>query len=126
MTNDLTQVRTDLKGLLEAADFFAFTIIPERATPPFAYVMPGLPYLSFEGATYGGGVIVRCNVGVVAKRGANESTAEALDLMVLQVLDAVDQQDGFVVSEVDLPGQVTINGQAHLAVSIEVQKEIHR
>lgn len=126
MTNELTQVREDLKALLTAAEFFAFTTVPERAVPPMAYVAPGFPYMSYDGASYGGGVIVRCNVVVIAKRGTNDVAAEALDDMVLRVIDAVDGSEDFLVSQVDIPGQISINGQLHLGVSIEVQREIQR
>lgn len=125
MSNALTQVRSDLAGVLTAAQMFAFVTVPESARPPLTFVGPGSPYVTYEGAVFGG-EIVRCSVVVVASTGTNDVAAEELDAMVLTVLDAIAETDAFLVGDVDQPGQLAINGQPHLAVSIEVQTEIHR
>lgn len=126
MTNALTDHRTLLRDILSDAGIdHAFVIVPERVTPPFAYVGPGLPYVTYEGATFGG-MIAHFAVGVVASKGTNEVAAEELDDLVLRVLDAVAADGRYQVNEVDNPGRITLNGQTYLACSIDIQTEIHR
>lgn len=128
MTNALTEVREKLATVLTDVGLHAFKTVPDRAVPPMVYVAPGSPYVSYEGAAFRG-EIVRCNVIPVASRGTNDGAAEELDDLVLKVLDALRQREGldeFLVNDVGLPGQVTLNGQQHLAVAIEVQTEIQR
>lgn len=123
MTNPLTSARTDLKQVLVDADVNAFSIPPAKASPPFAYVGPGLPYLTFEGATFGGR-IANLSVVVVAGKGTNEMAAEELDELILTTVDAIEATDDFRVLEVDNPGQLKLNGQDYLATSMTVQREI--
>lgn len=125
MSNYLTDVRKALKDLLTAAGFNAFVSPPAKATPPMVYVGPGSPYLAFEGASFGGGRIVRSTLVVVASRGTNEVAAEELDDLIVSVIDTVDAHDDFQVDTADLPGQIKLNGQSYLAVSIDVQTEVH-
>lgn len=120
-----SDVRTSLKDALVEAGFSAFTVIPERVTPPFVYVAPADPYITREGATFGG-EILHHYVGVVAGRGVNEKLADDLDDQLVRVLDAIDATDDHHVREVEQPGQITISGQQHLAVAIVVDTEIHR
>jgi hypothetical protein len=125
MTNTLTEVRVLLKAALETGGVDnVYVVAPAKAAPPMAYVGPGAPYITYEGATFGG-EIVRCDVVVVAGRGTNDKAAEDLDLLVLSVIDSIDPAM-FQVNDVGRPGRVNINGQEYLATSIEVQTEIHR
>jgi hypothetical protein len=133
VTNALTQVRIALKAALdeiwgEADGTPLVYLTVTDADAPLVYVAPGNPYLSRSGANYGAET-VRCNLVCVAEPGDNDVATEQLDAMVLAVIDAVDAMEDFWVDTddtVDLPGQVQINGQIHLAVSVEVQTEIRR
>lgn len=125
--NDLTTVRTSLEGELAAGltDVAVHVTVPDHASAPMVFVAPGSPYVTREGANFGG-EIVRLNVIPVAAAGSNDQAAEDLDGLVLRVLDALEPSETFVAGDVDLPGQVVINGQSHLACSIEVTTEIRR
>lgn len=126
MTNTLTEHRDILKSILEDGGIeSAYVIIPARATPPFVFVGPGIPYVTYDGASFGG-FIGHFDVGIVASRGSNETAAEELDDMILAVLDAIASDGRFQANDVDRPGSININGQTHLACSIDVQTEIHR
>lgn len=125
MSNDLTALRQRIVDDLKAQNFNAFTVMPETAAVPCVWVVPGDPYISREGATFGG-LIVRHQVNFAAAAGTNEATAEALDAMVLDVMDALDQIDGLVTGDVDRVGLAPINGQQNLAAGINVLTEIHR
>lgn len=125
MTNSLTDHRTILKDVLVAAGLHAFVIVPAKATPPMVFVGPGSPYITYEGAAFGG-IIAHFDVGIVASKGTNETAAADLDEMVLAVLDAIRDDGGFQANDVDRPGRINLNGQEHLACSIDVQTEIHR
>jgi hypothetical protein len=99
--------------------------VPAKVTPPFAFVGPGFPYVTYEGATFHA-FIAHFSVGVVAGRGTNEAAAEELDDLVLQVLDAVAADGGFQANDVERPGRISLNGQEYLACTIDIQTEIHR
>lgn len=126
MSNSLTDHREILKQILvDGGLAHAFVIVPPKATPPLVFVGPGSPYVTYEGANFGG-MIAHFDVGIVAGRGTNETAAEELDEMVLQVLDAIHEAGTFQANDVDRPGRINLNGQEHLACSIDVQTEIHR
>lgn len=128
--NALTIAREDLARLLKTADLFAFALAPETVTPPVCLVGPGFPYLSYEGARFGS-QILRLSVLIVVDPGTSDVTVNALDDLILRVVDAVDGQGPdedrtFHVESVGQPGQAPLNGQTYLGVVVEVQTEIHR
>lgn len=125
--NDLTATRTQLRDELAGVltDIEVHVTVPDHASAPMVFVSPGSPYTTVEGANFGGR-IVHMNVIPVASPGTNDQAAEDLDDLILQVLDALEPSEVFVAGDVDLPGQVSINGQSHLACSIEVTTEIRR
>lgn len=125
MSNDLTVLRERLVAQLTTAGFNAHQVMPERTAVPVVWVIPGDPYLSREGATFGG-LIVRHQVNFAAAAGTNEVAAEALDAMLLDVLDAVDALEDFDSGDVDRVGLAAINGQQYLAAGINVLTEIRR
>lgn len=125
MSNVLTGLRDELKATLVDAGFVAHTFKPAKAVPPFALIAPADPYITSDGATFGG-EIVRYQVVLVAASGVNEKQAVSLDELLLGALDALYDHPDLVVGPVDRPGQIDIGGQTYLAVPIDVQKEIHR
>lgn len=125
MSNVLTDLRVAVKSVLTAAEFRTFTTVPDKVTPPCAFVSPGEPYITRDGATFGG-EIVRHQVVIVAAAGVNDVKAESLDTLLLRALDALAADDRWDVGDVDRPGQITLGGQAFLATAIELVQEIHR
>jgi hypothetical protein len=125
VSNVLTDLRVAIKATLDAAGFRTFITVPSQVTPPCAFVSPADPYLTREGATFGG-EIVRHRVVVVTSAGINDTTAESLDALLLTALDALYASDDWDVDSVGSPGPIAINGSQYLAVPIELQQEIHR
>lgn len=113
--------RDELKTALETAGYFAFSAVPEVAEPPLVYVAPNDPYVSLEGATFGG-VIVHHQIIIVAAPGVNEERADELDDLVEGVMAVVLPLIGTL--EVGRPGQISLNGQPHIGVAIDVETEI--
>lgn len=116
----LSDLRADLRDKLTAANIVAFTIVPEKAVPPFVYAAPDDPYISYEGGvglTYGE-ALVRHRLGLIVPAGVNEVEADALDELVLKVL-AIDFTP-HVIEAVDEPGQIRLNGQTHLAAVVHL------
>ncbi len=116
----LSGLRADLRTKLTNAGFFAFTIIPEKVSPPFVAVAPDDPYIAYEagaGLSFGE-AFVRHRLVLVVEAGSNDVKADALDALILQVL-AIDFDPHQVVS-VDEPGSIPINGQTHLGTSVNL------
>lgn len=124
MTADLTGLRGQLKTALVAADFFAFSTLPEKAPPPLVYVAAGDPYVTPVGATFGG-LVVNHQLVLVASAGVNEARADELDEMIAGVIDVIEGLGEFGY-EVGRPGSITIEGQDYLGVAIELQTETRR
>lgn len=128
MSYDLAGLRTRIKDALTAADFFAFSTVPDNAMPPMVYVAPADPYVTPEGASLGG-VIVRHQLIAVASPGVNETRADELDDMVSRAIDVLDvlvEQGIAGTYEVGRPGGITLGGQPYLGVAIDIQTEIQR
>lgn len=125
MSNTLSDLRDAVKATLDAAGLRTFATVPDKVTPPCAFVSPGDPYLTRDGATFGG-EIVRHRVVVVTTAGVNDRTAQALDGLILQALDALYVSDDWDVESVGSPGSITLNGQSYLACAIELAQLIHR
>lgn len=119
------EVRTALKAVMDNAGFTAYTVLPERVTAPFVYVSPADPYITHEGASFGGEVLHHYVVLVVG-RGVNDELADELDAQLVTALDALAASGEHFVGDVEQPGTMNISGQSHLGVAITVATEIHR
>lgn len=119
--------RRQIRDVLTEAGINAYATAPERVTPPCAFVGPGDPYITRDGAGMGA-EIVRHAVTVVVAAGVNDQRADDLDEFIGTVLDALESlfDDGFDVGDVDQPGSVSINQQAHLGTVIAVSRETER
>lgn len=121
--------RRAIVAALEAGGIRAATTVPDKWTPPGAFVGPGDPYVTrqADGLSFGAEV-VRHLVTLVVARGTNDQRADELDEVILTALGLLDGliDQGFGVGDVQQPGQVSINGQRHFGVSIEVTAEINR
>ena len=125
MSNAFTDARNQVKTAVVAGIPNTFTVVPERATPPMAWVAPGDPYISYEGATFGG-EILRFEVVVVASGGVNETQADELDDLIASALDALAADDELFVVDVGQPGRIAIGTGKYLAAAIAVQIQIRR
>ena len=123
MSNQLADVRATLKAAMEAADLRTFTVVPERYVPPAVILEADDPYISFEGAVFGG-LIVHHRLIVIAGVGINEVTAADLDSRLLKVLDAVPADHA--IDDVGRPGRWDVNGQSHPAAVVSVLTEVIR
>lgn len=119
MSDSLADLRQGLADLLSAAGIPAVASVPEVIDPPLAFVAPDDPYVDFDGGTFGE-AIAHHQVVLVVAAGDNDVQIGDLDEMVLAVLGAYQsgQLGDHVVVDVQQPGQLSINGQAHLAVGI--------
>lgn len=118
MTNLLSTLRDELVEALDANGITAHTTVPEVWTPPGVFVGPDLPYLDFEGATFGG-VLVHHQLTVVGPAGVNDVQVETLDDLILQILAALPPGE-WSVESVDQPGRIVLNGQNYLAAAIHL------
>jgi hypothetical protein len=125
VSNAYTAVRERIKAALATAGLHAFEIVPENLTPPAVWVAPADPYITREGAVFGG-EIVHHEVVVVTGAGVNAVQADALGGLIIATVDALDTDPDLVVGDVGRPGQIAINGQKFLACAIAVDIEIHR
>lgn len=125
MTNAYAEAREQIRTALDAAGLHAFKTKPDHATPPLVFVGPGDPYITYEGATFGGDLLHHQLV-VVGDVGTNDFRADGLDDLIGRTLDVVDELEGFALQEVRQPGQIKVNGQDCLAVAVNVISEIRR
>lgn len=101
----------------------AYPELPEKAPPPFIVITPGDPWLDFEGAPFGW-CRVHLDATFITERGTNDVRAGELRRGAVAIAKKVDEDDDFAVTQIDQPGQVSINGQSHLGVSIRAVTEV--
>ena len=123
MSNALADARAALRDLLGGEAANVYVAVPNVVSPPCTFVAPGAPYLTHEGAAFGG-AIAHYSVVTIAGRGTNEASAEALDGQILGLIALIEGSDDFLLEDVQQPGQISISGQNYLAASIEVQTEV--
>jgi hypothetical protein len=117
----LQNKRVELRDALRAANFHAFSTKPEAVVPPVVFVTGAEPYVSLDGAAFGG-AIVHHQVTVVGSPGINEETADELDELVEGVLAAIGNRVGQF--EVGRPASISLSGQEHPAAAITTHTEI--
>lgn len=123
--SDFSARRDALATALRQAGIPAFATKPDKFSPPAAFVGPGDPYITREGANFGGEVLHH-EVVVVTRSGVNDKRADDLDQLITKALDALYALDDFDTGEVGRPGQINVSGQSHLAAAISVSCQIHR
>lgn len=138
MTNDITTARVGLSAFLrDRTQLAVYTTAPEEPEPddddqadagsayPLVYVLPGEPYLDFPEGTPFGCALMHCNVSVVSAAGTSDKEAEEVDDMIAAVLAALfDLDDDWAIGEVQQPGKVVLNNEAHLACPVELTRLI--
>lgn len=113
--------RVELRDALRTANFHAFSTKPETVVAPLVFVTMAEPYVSLDGATFGG-VVVHHQITVVGSPGINEETADELDSLIEGVLVVIAPLIG--TFEVGRPASIALNGQEHPAAAITTQTEI--
>jgi hypothetical protein len=125
VSNVFAEQRELIAGALSAAGVRAHTTVPARWTPPGAFVGPGDPYITREGANFGCEV-VRHRVTLVISAGTNETQADDLDNMIVKALDALYALEDFDTGDVRRPRKVAVNGQAYPGVFVDLLAEVNR
>ena len=125
MSNLIVEKRNALREALSAADLNIYVTKPSKGlTFPLAFIAPGDPYITTEGAAFGS-EIVNFDIVLVPKAGITEERANELDDLILQALDAVFAAD-FDTTRVERPGSITLNGSDYVAAVVTASTQIHR
>lgn len=125
MTNAIVDARAALKDALVAAGIKAYVTKPSKGlTFPLAFIAPGDPYITTEGANFGE-EFLNFDVVLVPRAGITEERANELDDLILDAFDAV-RDAGLGTVRVERPGSITLNGQEYVAAVITVTTELHR
>lgn len=115
----LTALRTEVADALNAASIKAIEYVGEQITPPAVVVLPAAPYM--VPSQHFGHFDVNISLLVVAGKGTSKASANALDSMIEQVIEALDDWD---LTEVSQPGQVNLNGSNFLGAVISIEQTI--
>ncbi len=120
----LAAMRKAVSGDLTANGLTSYPHPEEVVDLPCAFVGPGDPYLSGEGAGFGGW-LASLVVVVVAGPGDNQAQADQVDALILQALAALEST-GHDVATVDAPGRVALQGGSYLGAVLRlVPTEVH-
>lgn len=125
MSDSLTEAGAALAALLAGAveNVPAYAELPEKVLPPFVVVAPSDPWLDFEGAPFGY-CRVHLEATFIAGLGTNDVRAGELRSAAMAIAKKVDDDPAFAVLQINQPGQVSINSQTHLGVSISTITEV--
>lgn len=122
--NAVWAAQKGLADALTAAGLSTSPEVPEKATPPFRYVLLGS--VAFGPQT--GSWLVSMDVLCVARPGTNAVMAEAVTDMVVEVINAVPDFDGYELSSdtVEQPASFSVNGKSTLAAAVTVTARLSR
>jgi len=124
VVNTLSEVRAQVKELLEATGLRTYDYAKEKAVPPYAVVVPNDPYL-VPSETFGQ-YTIRFVVFVAGPRGTSNQQAEDTEEMVVKAINAFkDQTDVYVVQvSSPLPRELTQLNLTVFGSEIEIEAEI--
>lgn len=115
-----------LADLLNDAGLRTFAEVPEKATPPFRYVIAAEPWAS-PGQTFGEWSL---NLRVICKaaRGTNVVMAQEAADLARDVAVAIEDAGAglFVAEAIEGPAEMNQNGQTVLGVSVAVSTRLSR
>lgn len=118
----LTELRESLASVIaEATGIQAVANLPERPVPPIALVSGASPYVTFDASATWGELVVQLRVDLVMSVGANSVEADRLDEVIQDALSGAIAA-GWLVNEVSAPYQLSANGAAYLAVTMNCAK----
>lgn len=118
----IATARAELVAALEAIDAKVTDHVPERLNPPAAMVVHGSPLLE-SGATFGSH-LVRFEVWLVSKLGANARMTDDLDALIESALTALVADD-WGIESVAQPFTYAVNNASFLASTITVTTSIN-
>lgn len=120
MVNVLTTLREDISDALTEAGIKAVEYVQENIVPPVAVVVPADPYVTLpEGRNpYGSPYSVKMQILVIAGKGTNKTTANKIDSMIVDVLDALDDWD---ITEVTAPQEVRLKGVPYMGAVVTLE-----
>jgi hypothetical protein len=128
MSNALTDVRVELKELLEADGHRVSPEVPQTFTPPLCWIAPRDPYRQ-AGQTFGRKKVF-VSIVCLAAAGTNAEALEKTDEMASEVADLVDTLDGYRLDpaqEIGVPKLYTsAQGQEFLGAPVNVIAEVAR
>lgn len=125
MSAALWAAQKGLADALVAAGLPCYPSVPEKATPPFRYVL--FSELT-PGKTFGQWV-AHLRVVNVAKRGQNAVMDAAALIMAAKVINAVEETVGGYALDnpaVDEPARMEVNGTPTLGVAVNVTVPVSR
>ena len=112
--------KAELALTLQEADLDVYDYVPERVTPPVLVLRAGSPYIapSSVGSCYD----LNLELVVIAGFATNETTTDDLDDLIEQTLLALPNDAG--VGSVAQPYLLAVNGNDHLATTINIDLQI--
>lgn len=119
MVNELTSIRTDVATTLEAVGIKAVEYARENVVPPVCVVVPGTPYVQLEEGNRFGMYTVSITVLIIAGKGTNKASATAVDSMIIEVVNALD--DDWDITEVTAPQEMSIGNTTYLGAVVALE-----
>lgn len=127
MVNTLTDLRTQVKDALTAAGIKTAEYVQENIVPPIVVVVPASPYITLPTdnrfATH---YTVALNLLVIGGKGTNKAASTNLDLMLVSVLEALE--DDWDITEVSGIQEMNLKGNPFLGavVTLEVETTLNK
>ncbi|WP_146777795.1 hypothetical protein [Rhodococcus wratislaviensis] len=91
MVNVLSELRKEVKDLLNDAGLRAYDYMENKAVPPFAVVIPDDPYL-MPSDTFGGKLNIRFKVFVAGPKGLSNKQAQDTEDMIIKAILALREE----------------------------------
>lgn len=119
----LTELRTELAGMLADAGMDVSEYVPEAVNPPLAIVTMGEPWIQevFDVKTFNHDYKVNMKVRLVAGQEDNEAVTAELDDLVETFLVALR---GAWEAEVSMPFRYDVNSNFYLATDATISTSI--
>lgn len=120
MVNPLTNIREEITDALTEAGIKAIEYVKENIVPPVAVVIPATPYVTLpEGKNPFGEYNINIMILLIAGKGTNKGTAEKIDSMIVDVLDALDDWD---ITEVTAPQEMNLKGTPYMGAVVTLEQ----
>lgn len=118
--NPLTSIREEIKDVLTEAGIKAVEYVQENIIPPVAVVVPATPYVTMpEGKNPFGEYSVNMQILLIAGKGTNKTSANKIDSMIVDVLDALDDWD---ITEVTAPQEMSLKGVPYMGAVVTLEQ----
>lgn len=118
----IAEARTALADVLETAGLPTYSIVPDRAQPPMAVMVPSASWI--ENGEVFGEFAVTFDVEIVSGVGTNQAMSLELDNAVEAVLTAITEAPGMYASAVGQPSMVEMANGMYLGATITVKQNL--